>query len=198
MKKHTPHLPSASAAALHERIGVIPDFPRKGILFRDVSPLLRDGLAFAEVIDALCMPYLYDMKLPKIDHIIGIESRGFIFAAAVATGLRRGGQAVGFVPVRKPGKLPGATRKVSYELEYGEAALEIQHGALQPGANVVIMDDLLATGGTAAAAAQLVVGQGARVVSFDFVIELVELGGRARLQQHMTSDVPAFHALFTY
>jgi len=151
----------------------IPDFPVEGILFRDITPLLADPRAFHIVLDAIAHRFLGQ----RIDAIVGVESRGFIFGAALAARLN-----TSFVPVRKPGKLPAKTDKVSYSLEYGEAELEMHLDALDDGAEVLIVDDLLATGGTAAAAASLVERQGAKVAAFAFVIELLGLEGRARLE----------------
>jgi len=150
----------------------VPDFPKPGILFKDITPLIGDPLGFHVVIDALTEHYLSR----RVDAVVGIESRGFIFGAALAARLN-----AAFVPVRKPGKLPAATDRVAYSLEYGSAELEMHKDSLFPGANVVIVDDLLATGGTAAAAAELVHRQRGQVDSFAFVIELSFLGGRGKL-----------------
>lgn len=150
----------------------VPDFPKPGILFKDITPLLGDPLAFHIVIDALTEHYLER----RIDVVVGVESRGFIFGAALAARLN-----AGFVPVRKPGKLPAAVDRVAYSLEYGNAELEMHKDSLFPGARVVVVDDLLATGGTAAAAAELVGKQRGEVDSFAFVIELSFLKGRAKL-----------------
>lgn len=159
--------------ALHLRdfIRNIPDFPKKGINFKDISPLLANGEAFSE-----CTSELAVHMPPDIDAIVGIESRGFLFGAALAqlTG-------VGFVAIRKPGKLPAATHSVEYELEYGTDVLEIHQDALSQGHKVVIVDDLLATGGTAAATIQLIEQLGAEVAACLFVIELDFLAGREKL-----------------
>lgn len=162
---------SKPAIQLRDFIRDIPDFPVPGILFRDISPLLADGEAFSACISALAC------HMPEnIDAIVGIESRGFLFGAALAqlTG-------VGFVPIRKPGKLPAKTHTVEYELEYGTDSLEIHHDALTAGHNVVIIDDLLATGGTAAATVQLIEKLGAHIAACLFVIELDELQGRQKI-----------------
>lgn len=151
-------------------IRTFPDFPRPGIRFRDIAPLLGEPAAFAAAIDALAA------LVAPTRTIVAIESRGFVFGAALA--LRWGAR---FVPARKFGKLPGPTWRQSYALEYGEDALELQRGALAPGESVAIVDDLLATGGTAAAVARLVEQAGARVEAALFAIELVALDGRARL-----------------
>jgi adenine phosphoribosyltransferase len=150
----------------------IPDFPKPGILFRDLTPLMGDGRAFAETIERLAE------RTAKFEpaSIAAIESRGFIFGAAVAARL-----GLGFVPLRKPGKLPYKTRKSVYDLEYGSDGIEIHEDALAQGARVAVVDDLLATGGTAAAAVQLARGLGAQVVGAVFVVELAFLEGRKRL-----------------
>ena len=150
----------------------VPDFPREGILFKDITPVLLDPEAFREVVAAIQDRYAD----AGIDKVVGIEARGFIFGAAVSHGL-----GAGFVPVRKPGKLPYPTDRVSYELEYGSDSLEMHADAIGKGERVLVVDDLLATGGTASATDQLVRGQGGEVVSFAFVIELGFLGGRGRL-----------------
>ncbi|MFN0207741.1 MAG: adenine phosphoribosyltransferase [Planctomycetota bacterium] len=151
----------------------VPDFPKKGILFRDITPLLRDARGFAAVIDALAE------RIPRAatpDAIVGIESRGFLFGAALAIKL-----GCGFVPIRKPKKLPWKTHSQSYVLEYGTDTIEIHQDALQKGQRAVIVDDLLATGGTAEAAGKLVAMCGAETASLLFVIELSALGGRSKL-----------------
>jgi adenine phosphoribosyltransferase len=150
----------------------IPDFPQPGVLFKDITPLLADPKAFHIVLDAIAHHFVGE----RIDAVVGVESRGFIFGGALAARLN-----ASFVPVRKPGKLPYRTDKVSYSLEYGEAELEMHRDSLKEGAAVLVVDDLLATGGTAAAAGELVHRQGAFVVAYAFVIELVSLGGRERL-----------------
>jgi len=153
-------------------IRAVQDFPQPGIVFRDITPLLGDPKGFHIVLDALAERFVGE----HVDAVVGIESRGFIFGGALAARLN-----ASFVPVRKAGKLPYRTDRVSYSLEYGEAELEMHRDALQEGATVVVVDDLLATGGTAAAAAELVHRQGAHVLAFGFVIELASLGGRERL-----------------
>ncbi len=150
----------------------VPDFPQEGILFRDITPLLADPRGFHIVLDAIAHRFIGT----QIDAIVGIESRGFIFGGALAARLN-----TSFVPVRKPGKLPSKTDKVSYSLEYGEAELEMHRDALREGARVVVVDDLLATGGTAAAAGSLVERAGANVEAYAFVIELGALDGRTPL-----------------
>ena len=158
--------------ALKQLIRDIPDFPQPGILFRDITTLLRDPQGLRTAIDSLVEPY----RNTQLDHIVGIESRGFIFGAAIADRL-----GAGFVPIRKPGKLPAATVSASYALEYGTDTLEMHRDALGGGDRVLIVDDLLATGGTARAAVSLVRECGAEVAGLAFLIELAALGGRAQL-----------------
>ena len=158
--------------ALKHLIRDIPDFPQPGILFRDITTLLRDPAGLRKALDHLIEPH----RDTQIDQIVGIESRGFILGAAMADRL-----GVGFVPVRKPGKLPAATVSAAYELEYGTDALEMHRDAINEGHRVLIVDDLLATGGTARAATQLVRECGGEVVGLAFLIELAALNGRAQL-----------------
>lgn len=158
--------------ALKELIRQVPDFPKPGILFYDITTLLKDGNGFRQAVACLIEPFLET----QVDVVVGIESRGFIFGAAVADRL-----GVGFVPVRKPGKLPSETVRVSYDLEYGTDALEMHRDAVRAGERVLIVDDLLATGGTAAATVDLVRRGGGEVLGLAFLIELEELNGRARL-----------------
>jgi adenine phosphoribosyltransferase len=153
-------------------IRAVKDFPQPGVLFRDITPLLADPRGFHIVLDLIAHRFVGE----HIDAIVGIESRGFIFGGALAARLN-----ASFVPVRKPGRLPYRTDRVSYSLEYGEAELEMHRDSLKEGASVLVVDDLLATGGTAAAAAELVHRQGAYVIAHAFVIELESLGGRERL-----------------
>jgi adenine phosphoribosyltransferase len=165
-------MPDAKPIDFRALIRDIPDFPKPGILFRDVTPLLGNGPAFRACIRQLC-----ERLAPlRPQAIAGIESRGFIFGAAVAAEL-----GVGFVPIRKPGKLPWKTRKESYALEYGTDAIEVHEDAVAPRTRVALVDDLLATGGTAGAAIKLLQGLGAQVVTATFVIELAVLQGRGRL-----------------
>ncbi|GAB1823923.1 adenine phosphoribosyltransferase [Herbidospora sp. RD11066] len=147
----------------------IPDYPQPGILFKDITPLLADPAAFTSVVDDLAEGFSFDK-------VVGIEARGFILAAPVA--LRRG---AGFVPVRKKGKLPAETLEASYDLEYGSATIEVHADAFAPGERVLVVDDVLATGGTAAAAVDLVRRAGADVVAVTFLMELSFLPGRERL-----------------
>jgi adenine phosphoribosyltransferase len=157
---------------LKTRIRHVPDFPKAGILFYDVTTLLRDAEGFKLAIDAMAEPYLGQ----GISLIVGIESRGFILGAAVADRI-----GAGFVPVRKVGKLPHTTVRVSYDLEYGTDSLEIHSDAVEPGQKVLIVDDLLATGGTARATVDLVRKLGGEVHGVSVLIELAELNGRAKL-----------------
>jgi adenine phosphoribosyltransferase len=168
---------------LRSLIRDIPDFPKPGILFRDVTPLLGNGPAFRACIAQLCER----LASYKPQAIAGIESRGFIFGASVASEL-----GIGFVPIRKPGKLPWKTRKEQYALEYGTDAIEVHEDAVAPGTRVALLDDLLATGGTAGAAIKLLRGLGGQVVVAEFVIELAFLNGRVAL-----GGVPA-EVLVTY
>jgi adenine phosphoribosyltransferase len=149
------------------------NFPKPGIVFKDVTPVLLDVKLFAQAVEAMAEPY----RAGRITRVVSIESRGFLFGAPIALAL-----GAGLVPIRKPGKLPAATQRVEYALEYGSDALEMHHDAVLPGDRVLIVDDVLATGGTANAAAQLVGGTGAAVAGFTFLIELDFLKGRQRLQ----------------
>lgn len=166
---------------LRQAIRNVPDFPQPGILFRDVMPVLADPDLFAEVL----LAFRDAAGGRTIDKVVGIESRGFILAAPLALQL-----GAGFVPVRKPGKLPGPTRRLEYALEYGSDALEIQADAIRQGDRVYLVDDVLATGGTASAAARLIADVGGRVELVVFMVELIPLGGRRRLGAlEMTSFV---------
>jgi adenine phosphoribosyltransferase len=160
---------------LADLIRNIPDFPIPGIQFKDITPLLQNGAAFKEVIDTLAARY----EGRALDAIVGIESRGFIFSAPLAYRL-----GIGLVPIRKPGKLPWETFAVEYDLEYGTNKLEMHRDALAPGARVVVIDDVLATGGTVAAACQMVEMAGAVVEEVAFLIELTFLKGRERLAKY--------------
>lgn len=152
----------------------IPDWPEPGVLFRDLTPVMADADAFAEVIDALVAA----LPSQRIDAIVGIEARGFPYGAAMAVRL-----GAGFVTMRKPGKLPGQVHAQEYDLEYGSTTLELHHDALGPDSTVVIVDDVLATGGTACAAIELVRRTGAQVAAFVVVLELPSLGGRDRVSE---------------
>ena len=168
---------------LEAHIRDIPDFPKPGIVFKDITPLLGDPEAFEVSIRELTKPF----RDERIDAVVGIESRGFIFGAVVAREL-----GVGFVPVRKPGKLPADTLSVSYALEYGEDTVEIHRDALSEGQEVLIVDDVLATGGTMAATCELVEKTGARITGVAFLVELGFLNGRNKLDGH------AIHSVLTY
>jgi adenine phosphoribosyltransferase len=170
-------------ALLRERVRDIPDFPEPGVDFKDITPLLDDSSAFAGVVDLMVDHY----GVGAVDKVAGIEARGFILAGAVAYHF-----GAGLVPIRKAGKLPSATYRASYALEYGEAVLEVHQDAFTPGDRVLLVDDVLATGGTVAAAAGLVREAGGVVVGCSVLIELTALGGRQRLPD---LDV---HALITY
>jgi adenine phosphoribosyltransferase len=150
----------------------VPDFPEPGIVFKDITPVLADHTAFAQVVADLAAPFAD----AGITRVVGIESRGFIIGAPVALSL-----GAGFVPVRKPGKLPALTSRVEYALEYGTDAIEIHRDGLTPGDRVLVVDDVIATGGTAAATLELVRGLGADAVGFAAYVELTFLNGRARL-----------------
>jgi len=158
----------------------VPDFPSPGILFRDITPLLASPEAFRRAVEEMATPFRGD----SVGKVLGIEARGFMFGAAIAREL-----GVGFVPVRKPGKLPRETLRVSYGLEYGKDSLEIHKDAFAAGERVLVADDVLATGGTADAAGQLADRLGARVVGMTFFIELGDLKGRERLRQRRLHSV---------
>jgi len=158
---------------LKRTIRDVNNFPKSGIVFKDVTPVLLDSKLFAQAVQLMAESY----KGARITRVVAIESRGFLFGAPVALQL-----GAGLVPIRKPGKLPAATQRVEYALEYGTDALEMHHDAVQAGDRVLVVDDVLATGGTANAAAQLVSGTGATVVGFSFLIELDFLKGRDKLQ----------------
>ena len=160
------------SAYFDQRVRVVPDWPEPGVLFRDITPLLRDGEAFRNLIDTFALRYAD----ARIDAIAGIDARGFIIGAALAYRLR-----CGFIPVRKAGKLPFDTVGEAYTLEYGESSVEVHTDAAKAGDHVLIIDDLMATGGTLLAAARLMRRLGARIIEAAVVIDLVDLGGAARL-----------------
>jgi len=164
-----------SCEHLKKLIREVADFPKKGILFYDITTLLKDRVGLATLIDALAEHYIGQ----DIDLVLGMEARGFIFAPALAYRLN-----AGFVPVRKPGKLPAETTKYDYELEYGTNTLEVHKDAIQRGQRVIIVDDLLATGGTAEATAKLASSLGAEIAGLGFVVELDFLKGREKLRQY--------------
>lgn len=169
--------------AVRARIRDVPDFPKKGIVFKDITPVLADRKLFREVIDALVARW----KDERIDKVVGIESRGFIFAAPLAYAL-----GAGFTMVRKPGKLPWNVIREAYALEYGEATLELHVDAVGPGERVLVVDDVLATGGTADAVGRLVARQGAQLVAYSFLVELSFLHGARKL------GAAKVHSLITY
>ena len=168
-------------ADLRALVRAVPDFPQPGIIFRDITPLLGNGAALRASVDALTRAY------PDVDTVIGIESRGFILGAPVAYAL-----GVGMVPVRKLGRLPRQTERADYDLEYGTSTVEIHTDALRPGERVLIVDDVLATGGTAAATAALVERLGATVAGIAVLIELSGLGGRERLAAYQVTSLLQF------
>ncbi len=161
----------------------IPDWPKPGILFRDITPLLGDAAAFAAAIEALTAHY----SGAPVQYVAAVEARGFIFGSAVAEKLR-----AGFIPIRKKGKLPYQTVRMTYDLEYGVDTLEAHEDALRPGDRVLMVDDLLATGGTMAAACELVKRLGGEVVGISFLIELTALGGRTKLAGYDISTVMSY------
>ena len=165
---------------LTAHIRAVPDFPKPGILFRDITPLLAEPAAFAAAIDQLATPWLAG----EIDAVAAVEARGFLFAAPLA--LRLG---VGLIPVRKPGKLPAETVSYSYDLEYGSDTLEMHRGIIKDAARVLVVDDVLATGGTAEACVKLLESSGATVAGCAFLVELEGLGGRDRLGGHRVETV---------
>ena len=173
-----------SNKTVRDYIRTIPDFPHEGIMFRDVTTLFADPRGFRIAIDQLLHPYAGT----DIDRIVGLEARGLILGGAIAHQL-----SVGFVPIRKKGKLPGKTLSQDYTLEYGEATMEIHDDAIQPGEKVLVVDDLLATGGTAEAGIKLLEKLGAEIVGCAFVIDLPDLGGRAKLEA-MGVDIHALCA----
>jgi adenine phosphoribosyltransferase len=172
---------TTQAADLQRLIRDVPDYPKPGILFRDITPLLADPSGLALAVELMAQPF----RGQKLDLVVGAESRGFIFGTAVAKVL-----SVGFIPVRKPGKLPAKVLRREYDLEYGRDALEMHADALGPGQRVVVVDDLLATGGTLGACCELVRETGAELVAVAVLIELTALAGRERL-----GDVPVYSVI---
>ena len=170
------------------RLRDVVDFPKPGVAFKDITPLLGDGEAFGAVVRELAARHTGPSESePRIDAVAGVEARGFIIGAALALVL-----GVGFIPVRKVGKLPGSTVQRTYDLEYGTATIEIHADAVTPGQRVLLVDDVLATGGTAIAAWDLLAGCGADVIGFDTVVELAFLGGRAAMGER---TVHALHVV---
>jgi adenine phosphoribosyltransferase len=175
--------PVRTAEAARAAIRDVPDFPKPGIVFKDITPVLGDVSLFRDVTAALAAPY----RGRGVTHVVGIESRGFILAGPIAQVL-----GAGFVPVRKPGKLPWRSIREEYALEYGTDALEIHQDALGSGASVLVVDDVLATGGTAGATCRLVERAGGVVIACAFMIELTALGGRGRLGGHPISSLVTY------
>ncbi|HBM75626.1 MAG TPA: adenine phosphoribosyltransferase [Clostridiaceae bacterium] len=165
---------------IKEKIRVIEGFPKPGISFKDITTLIKEKDAFKYTIDEM----VNDLKDKNIDIVVGPEARGFIIGAPIAYGL-----GVGFVPIRKPGKLPAETLKIKYELEYGSNALEIHKDAIKPGQRVAIVDDLLATGGTILAVAKLIESLGGEIASINFIIELTDLKGREKLKDYSVKSI---------
>ncbi|MEP0232588.1 adenine phosphoribosyltransferase [Roseibium sp.] len=163
---------------LKDAIRTIPDYPKEGIIFRDITTLLGNARAFRRAVDALVQPWAGS----KVEQIAGIEARGFILGGAVAHQL-----SAGFVPIRKKGKLPYETVEIAYSLEYGLDVMEMHKDAIKPGDKVIVVDDLIATGGTAEAACKLLQSMGADIVAACFIVDLPDLGGRAKLE---ALDVP--------
>lgn len=172
-----------STDQLRAAIRDVVDFPKPGIVFKDITPILADGKLFRQSVTLLCE----SAGGAKIDKVVGIDARGFIFASAVADRL-----GIGFVPVRKKGKLPWKTRQTAYALEYGESIVELHEDAVKPGESVLLVDDLLATGGTAAAAVKLLDELGANLIGISVLIELGFLQGRSKLAPHPV------HSILTY
>jgi adenine phosphoribosyltransferase len=174
----------AKTINLEKYIRNIPDFPKPGILFRDVTTLIQNGKAFKASVDMLVKKY----KGKKIDKVVAVEARGFIFGAAIAHRL-----GIGFVPVRKKGKLPFKTNSVTYNLEYGTDTLEIHCDAIEKNDRILIVDDLLATGGTVKAVAELIEGLEGKIMGIAFVIELVDLKGKDKLKGYPLTSLIKFH-----
>lgn len=174
---------AADALWVRDHIRAIADYPEPGVTFRDITPLLGDAAAFGRAVDDLVTRF-HDVD---VDRVVGVESRGFILAAPVAYRLR-----AGFVPVRKPGKLPWAVAREEYELEYGRDKLEVHRDAIHPDENILIVDDVLATGGTAAATGKLVQTLGGNIVGYGFLLEIEGLGGRARFDGERVESLTAY------
>ena len=176
-------MPNVTAAEIEAAIRNVPDFPKPGIQFKDITPVLADARLFAGSIDLLTQQFAPG----TVDAVVGIDARGFIFAAAAAIRLQ-----AGFIPVRKKGKLPFHTFEQDYALEYGNATVAMHTDALQPGARVVLIDDLLATGGTSAAAVALMEKLGAKILATVFLIELKFLHGREKLKNHPVRSIVVY------
>jgi adenine phosphoribosyltransferase len=176
-------MPSVTAGEIAAAIRNVPDFPKPGIQFKDITPVLADARLFAGSIDLLTQNFTPG----SVDAVVGIDARGFIFAAAAALKLQ-----AGFVPVRKKGKLPFTTHEEDYALEYGSATVAMHTDALKPGARVLLIDDLLATGGTSAAAVALMEKLGAKILETSFLIELKFLNGREKLKEHPVRSIVVY------
>jgi adenine phosphoribosyltransferase len=176
-------MPNVTPAEIEAAIRNVPDFPKPGIQFKDITPVLADARLFAGSIDLLT----HNFKPGSVDAVVGIDARGFIFAAAAALKLK-----AGFIPVRKKGKLPFQTHEQDYALEYGQATVAMHIDALKPGACVLLIDDLLATGGTSAAAVALVEKLGAKILETSFLIELKFLNGRDKLKNHAVRSIVVY------
>jgi adenine phosphoribosyltransferase len=176
-------MPSVTPAEIQAAIRNVPDFPKAGIQFKDITPVLADARLFAGSIDLLT----HNFATGSVDAVVGIDARGFIFAAAAALKLK-----AGFIPVRKKGKLPFQTHEQDYALEYGHATVAMHVDALKPGARVLLIDDLLATGGTSAAAVALMEKLGAKILETSFLIELKFLNGREKLKNHPVRSVVVY------
>ncbi len=174
---------SAKSIRLQDYIRDVPDWPKKGILFRDITPLLADAAAFPAAVDALGADFIDK----GIEYVAAVEARGFIFGAAVAEKLH-----AGFVPIRKKGKLPFKTESITYDLEYGTDTLQVHSDAVRKGSKVLMVDDLLATGGTMAAACKLIEKIGGKITGVAFLIELTELGGRKKLTGYNIKSVISY------
>jgi len=174
---------NTGANHLKSCIRSIPDWPKKGILFRDITPLLADPKAFSAAVDAMCAGF----GKAGVDYVAAVEARGFMFGAAVAQRL-----GAGFVPIRKKNKLPYKTESVTYDLEYGTDTLEVHSDAVDKGAKVLMVDDLLATGGTMAAACELIEKIGGQITGIAFLIELTDLNGRAKLTNYKITTVISY------
>jgi adenine phosphoribosyltransferase len=174
---------AVEASWVRDHIRAIADYPEPGVTFRDITPLLGNAAAFGRAVDDLVTRF-HDVE---VDRVVGVESRGFILAAPVAYRLR-----AGFVPVRKPGKLPWAVAREEYDLEYGTDKLEIHRDAVHPDEKILIVDDVLATGGTAAATGRLVETLGGKIVGFGFLLEIEGLGGRARFDGRRVESLTAY------
>jgi adenine phosphoribosyltransferase len=174
---------SGKGIDLKRYIRDVPDWPKKGILFRDITPLLGDPRALAAAVDTLSAGFLQ----ARIEYVAAVEARGFIFGAAVAQKL-----AAGFVPIRKKGKLPWRTERITYDLEYGTDTLEVHQDAVKSGAKVLMVDDLLATGGTMAAACKLIEKVGGRIAGVAFLVELADLKGREKLTGYKVTSIISY------